>query len=99
MSPDHPRLKSFFPDLFEAVPDALVIIDEAGRIVFVNAQAETLFGYQREELLGQAVEILVPERLRSQHVAHRTSYLARPRLRALNSGLEIVGRRKDGSTF
>jgi PAS domain S-box-containing protein len=81
------------------VPDALVIVDEAGHIVFVNAQTETLFGYQREELLGQAVEILVPERLRSQHVAHRTAYLASPRLRALHSGLELSGQRKNGSTF
>lgn len=99
MFPDHRRLEAIFPDLFEAVPDALVIVDKAGHIVFVNAQTETLFGYQREELLGQAVEMLVPERLRSEHVAYRAAYLASPRLRALNSGLEIVGQRKDGSKF
>ncbi len=90
-------LESIFPDLFEAVPDALVIVDAAGHIVFVNAQTETLFGYPRAELLGQPVEVLVPEPLRTQHVAHRTAYLASPRLRELHSGLKIFGRRKDGS--
>ncbi len=99
MSPDNRRLGPLFPDLFDAVPDALVIVDAAGHIVFVNAQTETLFGYPRGEVLGQAVEVLVPERLRSEYIAHRNAYLASPRLQALNAGLEIFGQRKDGSTF
>ena len=99
MIPDPRRLEAILPDLFDAVPDALVIVDAAGKIVSVNAQTETLFGYQRGELVGQPVEILVPERLRSQHVARRNAYLASPRLRALNSGLELLGQHKDGSKF
>jgi two-component system cell cycle sensor histidine kinase/response regulator CckA len=99
MVPDDRRPESIVPSFLEALPDGLVIVDEAGHIVFVNKQTETLFGYRREELVGQAVEILVPERLRSQHVPHRGAYLASPRLRALDSALEISGQRKDGSKF
>lgn len=91
------HLESVLPHLFEAVPDALVLVDAAGQTVFVNNQTEVLFGYTRGELLGQPVEILVPEPLRSQHVAHRAAYLANPRPRELNSGLELNGQRKDGS--
>jgi len=94
-----PRLESISAALFEALPDALVIVDAAAQIVFVNAQTETLFGYPRAELLDRPIEILVPERLRSLHVAHRNAYLASPRLRGLGSGLELFGQRKDGSRF
>jgi len=83
--------------LVEAAPDAVVVIDEQGRIVLVNAQTEQLFGYAREELLGQALEILVPERLRGRHVGHRSGYFHKPGTRPMGSGLDLSGRRKDGS--
>jgi PAS domain S-box-containing protein len=90
----------FAPDtlraLLEAVPDALVIVDRTGRIVLVNAQTERLFGYHRDELLGQPVEVLVPDRFRDRHVGQRDGYFASPRPRPMGVGLELVGRRKDG---
>jgi PAS domain S-box-containing protein len=85
--------------LLEALPDALVVIDPAGLIVLVNEKTENLFGYQRKDLLGRPLEILVPERFRGAHVEHRKTYFASPRSRAMGSGAELLGRRKDGSTF
>lgn len=82
--------------LLEAVPDALVIADAAGRIVLVNTQTEVLFGYRRDELLGQPIEMLVPARLRVAHVAQRDAYIAAPRIRPMGKGLELTGQRKDG---
>jgi PAS domain-containing protein len=76
-----------FQALLEAAPDAIVIVDQEGRIVLVNRQAEQLFGYERQELLGQEIEILIPERLRAVHRRHRTSYLADPRTRPMGVGL------------
>ncbi len=78
-----------FRGLLEAAPDAIVIADADGRIIIVNRQAEAWFGYQREELLGQPVELLVPERFRSEHVRHRADYRAEPRTRPMGSGLEL----------
>ncbi len=85
--------------LIETVPDAMVIADAKGSIVLVNTQAERLFGYETRELLGQSVEILVPESLRHKHVQHRDEFRAEPRTRPMGSGLELFGRRKDGSVF
>jgi PAS domain S-box-containing protein len=91
------RAEDRWRELVESVPDAMVLVSEEGRIQLVNAQAERLFGYERHELLGQSVEILVPERLRADHVGHRAGFLSRPRARSMGSGLDLVGRRRDGS--
>jgi PAS domain S-box-containing protein len=88
-----------FRELVELLPDAVVVIDRAGVIVYVNRQTERLFGYSRDELLGAAVEVLVPERVRPAHVALRDGYLARPRARPLGAGMVLSGRRKDGGEF
>ncbi|HKC75978.1 MAG TPA: GAF domain-containing protein, partial [Chloroflexota bacterium] len=83
--------------ILDATPDATVIVDGDGHIVRVNVQAERLFGYAREELLGRPVELLVPERFRHAHVRHRASYQAAPRPRRMGQHLDLSARRKDGS--
>jgi PAS domain S-box-containing protein len=86
-------------ELLEAAPDGLVIIDDAGRIRFVSRQAEALFGYGREELLGEPLEILLPERARAVHPGHRAAFSVDPMTRSMAPGLDPAGRRKDGSLF
>ncbi|HTZ99757.1 MAG TPA: sigma 54-interacting transcriptional regulator [Candidatus Aquilonibacter sp.] len=86
-------------DLLESAPDAMVIVDVGGKIVFANSQAERIFGYSPRELWGQPVEVLIPERIRPLHARHRTEYTAEPHTRPMGMGLELRGRRRDGSTF
>jgi PAS domain S-box-containing protein len=88
-----------FTALLEAAPDAMICASQDGRIAMVNAQAERLFGYPRDELIGQPAEILVPDGSRELHPDHWAAYLGDPRPRPMNAGLEMTGRRRDGSTF
>jgi PAS domain S-box-containing protein len=88
-----------FHAVLEAAKDAMVMVDDGGRIVLVNTQTEQLFGYTAGELHGQPVELLVPERLRPQHLEHRRTYLRDARARPVGAGVELFGRRKDGSEF
>ena len=85
--------------LLEVAPDAVVTVDDQGRIVLVNGQTEKLFGYQRHELLGERVEKLIPQRVRDGHSQHRAGYSAEPRPRAMGAGLELYALRKDGTEF
>jgi two-component system, cell cycle sensor histidine kinase and response regulator CckA len=93
------KIEAKFHALFDAAPDAIVVVDAEGLIHLVNQQAESLFGYAREELIGQALDMLVPEQARSVHPGHRASYLADPGLRPMGAGLDPAGRRKDGTEF
>jgi PAS domain S-box-containing protein len=83
----------------ESSPSGLLMIDQGGRIVLVNREIERLFGRSREELLGQSVELLVPERYRGAHPGSRASFFADPKVRSMGAGRELFGRRKDGSEF
>jgi PAS domain S-box-containing protein len=93
------RAEEKFRALLESAPDAMVISDQEGRIVLVNSQAERLFGYRRDEMLEQKVEMLLPDRFHGRHVLHRGAFFQDPRLRPMGVGLELFGRRRDGSEF
>src|SRR6266704_3527188 len=88
-----------FAGLLEAAPDAMVCVNADGRIALVNAQTERLFGYRRTELVGQPVEILVPDAVRAVHPRLRAEYMADPTPRPMGAGRELSGRRRDGSMF
>jgi PAS domain S-box-containing protein len=85
--------------ILEAIPDAVAAVNRQGVIIQVNSQMEGLFGYTHEELIGQKIEILVPERQRPQHDHHREQFHAKPKIRRMGSGLDLYGRRRDGSEF
>jgi PAS domain S-box-containing protein len=86
-------------DVLESAPDGMVIVNAEGMIVVVNSQTEILFGYSRQELVGQPVEILIPARFDRLHVKHRASFLAEPQVRPMGAGLGLFGKRKNGSEF
>ncbi len=96
---EHHPTDEIFRQLLDAGPDALVVIDAEGRVLFANLQTERLFDYARGALLGKGVEVLVPERLRATHVGHRSHFVAAPHVRPMGSGLTLVGRKRDGSEF
>ena len=88
-----------FRDLLESTPDAIVIVNDNGRIVLINNRAEAVFGYSRAELVGEPLEILVPERHRGTHVGSDSNYFAPPLTREVGAGLELLGLRKNGEEF
>jgi PAS domain S-box-containing protein len=92
-------LETRFSELLEAAPDAIMQVDAEGRIILLNRVTEDMFGYSRDELLGQPVEILIPRELHARHVQHRAHYRQNPMTRTMGSGLALEGIRKDGSRF
>jgi PAS domain S-box-containing protein len=93
------RADTMFRGLLEAAPDAIVIVGPDGRIVLANRQTDLLFGYDREDLIGREVEILVPPRFRQRHPGYRTRYFSDTRVRPMGMGLELFGLRRDGTEF
>lgn len=96
---DSKRAEERFRGLLESAPDAMVIVDKQGEIVLVNSQTEKLFGYDRGELLGKSVEMLVPDRFRGKHAGHRSGYSNEPHTRGMGAGLELYGLRRGGGEF
>ena len=95
-----PQESRMFPQLFDTVPDALIVVDDAGRITMANRQAEALFGYPHGQLTGRPIEDLMPEEARGRHHQHRADYMAAPRLRPMGgAGMALVGQRSDGAQF
>ena len=95
--PEIPFKGEGFKALFEAVPDACMIVNERGMILDLNGEVVRMFGYDREELIGNSVEILIPDAMRSEHRAHRGHYQESPARRPMGIGMELRARRKDGS--
>jgi len=83
----------------ETIPDAIVAVQNDGTILQVNSQTEQLFGYAKGELIGQKIEVLVPQRFRGAHRGHRSSFAEQPKTRRMGAGFDLKGRRRDGSEF
>ena len=96
---DTKLVQAKYSDLVEITPDATLIVNVTGHIVLANAQAQQLFGYGQDSLVGQPVEVLLPRRFRSTHLAHRGRFFAQPRTRAMGAGLELFGQRYNGDEF
>src|SRR5690349_4784023 len=86
-------------EYLEFAPDAVIGVDEGGDIRLANSRTEAVFGYTRDELIGNPVELLVPDNAESAHVTHRQRYFDAPRTRPMGAGLDLYARRKDGSEF
>lgn len=96
---DRKRTEGRFQALLESAPDAMVIVNKFGQIVLVNAQTEKLFGYERSDLIGKEVEVLIPGQYMQMHTHHRQEYFKDPKVREMGAGLELYGLRQDGSEF
>lgn len=96
---DAKLIEAKFKGLLESLPDSIVMVNDTGNIVFVNEQALRMFEYERKDLLGKAIEILLPGRFRSQHILNRTTYFSLPRTRSMGVGLELFGRKSNGTEF
>ena len=88
-----------FGAILDAAPDAMLVVDRHGCIVVANSRSEQIFGYDRAELIGQKIEVLVPPRYRAKHPGHRSGYFADPHMRPMGAGLSLLGLRKDGTEF
>jgi two-component system, sensor histidine kinase len=84
-------------DLVEFAPDAMLIVDGAGQILYANQRVTDLFGYQREDIVNRSVDTLLPERFRARHVSHRRDFAEDPRTRPMGTGFDLLGRRSDAT--
>jgi PAS domain S-box-containing protein len=91
--------REMFESFFDSAPDAILVIDNCGHITDINQQTTRMFGYEREELVGKSIEILVPEHMRKEHHLHREKYIGSPKLRPMGQGLDLYARRKDGTQY